>query len=633
MTYESLLTNAVVQALGWALLHFFWQGALLAMLLRAVNAIAVRTTSPRMSARIRYAAACAVMLLMVTAVLITFAESYALRAPSAAGSATRSEPVPNIIPGGTPSPMVAVAPAARVGFTGWVVSVWFAGVLILSGRATGAWIRTQIVKRSNCRPVPDDLMLSFEKLKHRLRVSRPVRIYASARTDGPMVIGWIRPFILLPATALTGLNELQLRAILAHELSHIRRHDYLINLLQTAVETILFYHPAVWWVGRQMRIERENCCDDAAVAVCGDAVEYARALAQLEELRLGPPEPAMAASGGELLGRIRRLLEHQPATYGIPRSAGTIAAAVLILVVGLTPMMWSLNAAPEEQLQEKREVVAQTESVTPFPEPVLPEAAPQNSVGLAFPQQAAPIERIPGNGIGNGIGNGPGTGIFGTGELRRTIAESRAVLEELRRYGLAELQPTVSAGPSPQSTEMLIKLYDGTQDVEVKRHILDYLGASSSPQALDKVQSVARSDAEPELRRHAMDYILGKSDAGTLIKLYDDSRDPDTKRYVLDYLGSSSSPQASEKVLSIAKSDPELPLRRLAIDYIGSRANAFDTLVDLYDNIREPELKRHIVDYIGSLSDPRALQKLFSIAQSDPDRNLRRLAVDYIGSR
>ncbi len=123
----------------------------------------------------------------------------------------------------------------------------------------------------------------------------------------PTVIGWLRPVILLPASCLVGLTAAQLDSILAHELAHIRRHDYLVNLLQSIVETFLFYHPAVWWVSRRVREERELCCDDLAVEICGDRVTYARALATLEELRLAPAQLALAAAGPPLLPRIRRL--------------------------------------------------------------------------------------------------------------------------------------------------------------------------------------------------------------------------------------------------------------------------------------------------------------------------------------
>jgi hypothetical protein len=138
----------------------------------------------------------------------------------------------------------------------------------------------------------------MEGLIRRLQVARPVRLYLSTIAEVPIVIGWLRPYILLPVSAVTGLGESQLGAILAHELAHIRRHDYLANLLQNAVETLLFYHPAVWWVSRWIRQEREHCCDDLAVEICGDVMVYAGALAQLEELRGGVSEPALAAAGG-----------------------------------------------------------------------------------------------------------------------------------------------------------------------------------------------------------------------------------------------------------------------------------------------------------------------------------------------
>ena len=146
----------------------------------------------------------------------------------------------------------------------------------------------------------------------------------------PTVIGWLKPVVLLPASALAGLAPNQMEAILAHELAHIRRHDYIVNLLQTVVETLLFYHPAVWWLSRRIRAERENCCDDLAVSLCGDPVAYAAALAELEGLRSTTGELVLAATGGSLLQRVRRLL-------GVPthagRAPGWLAAGLALLVV------------------------------------------------------------------------------------------------------------------------------------------------------------------------------------------------------------------------------------------------------------------------------------------------------------
>ncbi len=123
--------------------------------------------------------------------------------------------------------------------------------------------------------------------------------------------GWIRPALLLPAATLAGLTPQQLEAVLAHELAHILRYDYVVNMLQTVVETLLFYHPAVWWASGRMRQERELCCDDLAVSACGDALCYARALTRLERLRVGAPAHAglaLGSTGGSLLYRIRRIM-------------------------------------------------------------------------------------------------------------------------------------------------------------------------------------------------------------------------------------------------------------------------------------------------------------------------------------
>ena len=154
----------------------------------------------------------------------------------------------------------------------------------------------------------------------------------SAAVTVPTLVGWVRPVVLLPAAALSGLTPEQLEAILAHELAHVRRHDYLVNLLQSLVETLLFYHPAVWWVSAEVRAEREHCCDDLAVAVCGDRLVYVSALAELTSMERRAF--ALAATDGSLLDRVRRILgrpvERAPraaAVVGHPRARSPSSAA------------------------------------------------------------------------------------------------------------------------------------------------------------------------------------------------------------------------------------------------------------------------------------------------------------------
>src|SRR2546428_154855 len=161
----------------------------------------------------------------------------------------------------------------------------------------------------------------------RLQGGRPVRLLRWTLVPVPAVLGWVRPVILLPASALTGLTPLQLEALLAHELAHVRRYDYLVNLIQSVIETLLFYHPAVWWISARVRDEREHCCDDLAVAGGGDAHFYATALLGMERLRVTPPAFALAAAGrgGALMGRIRRLVAPVQAEIFPRWMAGVVA--------------------------------------------------------------------------------------------------------------------------------------------------------------------------------------------------------------------------------------------------------------------------------------------------------------------
>ncbi len=148
--------------------------------------------------------------------------------------------------------------------------------------------------------------------------------------DVPTVVGWLRPAILLPIAALASLTPDQVEAILAHELAHIRRHDYAVNVLQTLAETLLFYHPAVWWISKRIRVEREHCCDDIAIEICGDPIGYAQALAELESWRTSSATMALAATGGSLLDRVRRILRMPIADE--PRSPSWAVTLALTMI-------------------------------------------------------------------------------------------------------------------------------------------------------------------------------------------------------------------------------------------------------------------------------------------------------------
>jgi beta-lactamase regulating signal transducer with metallopeptidase domain len=335
---ERVLSAEVVQRLGWALLHSLWELAAVALALTACLA-ALR----RRGARARYAAACAAMAATVVLPVLTFclappaspaaalggASPPGVAAPRATGQAAPGQEGGRI---DVPASTIAPGPAAAARpWLPWVVAAWLAGVLALCTWNVGGWVALQRLRRLGTSPVPEAVARRTAALVRRMSVAPPVRVLQSALVDAPAVLGWLRPVVLVPAAALAGLSPHELDAILAHELAHVRRRDYLANLLQTLAETLLFYHPAVWWVSAQVRREREHCCDDAAAEACGDRVLYAGALGALEGLR-APARLALAANAGSLLGRIRRVLGLPAGEQGAG-TRGAVGAASLALLV------------------------------------------------------------------------------------------------------------------------------------------------------------------------------------------------------------------------------------------------------------------------------------------------------------
>jgi beta-lactamase regulating signal transducer with metallopeptidase domain len=342
----AIWASPAAEAMARALVHFLWQGALVGI---ATGGILVLLDKARASTR--YAVALGALFLMAALPIATASRLMDRAAgpvrsvtPVAAERVVANAPDPVARPVSMPAPMLTpiMAPmAARVVSAGearklgvsllpWIFRLWLAGVAALSLFHLGGWSRVRRLPRQG-RPAGQDLQALARGLGSRLGIGRAVALLESTAVSVPMVVGWLQPVVLVPASVLTGLPPSQLAAVLAHELAHVRRHDYLVNLLQTAVETLLFYHPAVWWVSAQVRRERENCCDDLAVGVCGDRLGYARALANLEGLRAPASPLVLAASGGSLVERIRRLVGapvHRPRQSWM---AGVLALSLLPL--------------------------------------------------------------------------------------------------------------------------------------------------------------------------------------------------------------------------------------------------------------------------------------------------------------
>jgi GWxTD domain-containing protein len=336
---EQFAATPAAQALTGALFHFVWQGALIGL------ALAITFGTARgAGSRLRYGIAAGALALMPAAFLVTFAVCL----PGGSAAAPRW-----IVPGALRSLQgagMAFAPAASSGaWALWAPPLWAAGVLAMWIRTAGGWWAAARISR-RARPASREWQERLKMLARRMGLAVPVELRESFALTVPVVSGWLRPVVLAPAGVFAGLSTQQVECILAHELAHVLRRDYLVNILQSLVERLLFYHPAVWWVSRRVRAERENCCDDLAVAHSAGAREFAAALAALEESRGRVPEPMLAAQGGRLAQRIRRLLGIEAPPARMPAPA--IAAVLLALVAAASLTAWQ-SARPESKRQDE----------------------------------------------------------------------------------------------------------------------------------------------------------------------------------------------------------------------------------------------------------------------------------------
>jgi beta-lactamase regulating signal transducer with metallopeptidase domain/multidrug resistance efflux pump len=324
------------QVLAWTLVHFIWQGAAIGLAAFLLLRIA------HLTAASRYAAGVTALVVMLAAPVVTFVvleqepapavqiirgrqalETSDVRFASNAQTLQRSDSRT------LSDPKTLASSDLRTLTPSLIIVVWLAGVVALSVRLLGGWLVARRLVTRAVQPAAPEIRALARRLAGRLRLDRMVRLFESSAVVVPVTIGWLKPVVLLPAAAMTGLSMAQIEALLAHELAHVWRYDYLVNLLQSAVETLLFYHPAVWWVSKLVRTEREHCCDDAAINVC-DRLVYVTALSDLAAI--GTPCVVMGASSGSLLRRVQRILGSTPGED--QAGAGWLPAFVLILLAG-----------------------------------------------------------------------------------------------------------------------------------------------------------------------------------------------------------------------------------------------------------------------------------------------------------
>ncbi|WP_314509885.1 M56 family metallopeptidase [Xanthocytophaga agilis] len=378
---SSLLSPKLTEAIGWTLLHSLWQGAVIAILMALVMLLMNRS-----SAQARYFVAVSALFSILLVAGITFYsvyESNEIVDPNFSGQALQNEST-----GGKIATGLAVAQQynqlhTSTATTVWgqmqdrwysyfeehlplLVTLWVLGILVLTLRFMGGMLYVQRLKNYKTLDVSQEWINKTQILSHKMGLTRSVQMMESVLVKVPMAIGYFKPVILLPVGTFTGLSTQQVEAILAHELAHIVRNDYWVNIFQSIIEILLFFHPAIWWISGIIRQEREHCCDDMAVQLSGDSLTFAQALTNLEVMQT-VPQLAMAATGnkGSLLGRIQRLLQQSPQKPTFNEGLLVSGVLMLCLVAASASAFSNLkNTANQEVVSQERPVALATKSVS-----------------------------------------------------------------------------------------------------------------------------------------------------------------------------------------------------------------------------------------------------------------------------
>jgi bla regulator protein blaR1 len=316
---SDLLNESIVNAFGWTIFHILWQGTLIALftglLLRILN---------RKSSQLRYLITLCSLLLVVGLSVFNFVNNYekkgfALNQDLVFSNETvSSHELPLRVFSNLDTKISETGILKSIfnginnlsGYFPLIVSLWFIGVGLFLIRFIFSYLFTSRLRTVGIIDIQDEWLQKFNEIGNKLHVKRTVRFIESTLIKVPIVLGYLKPIVIIPAEMLLGIPRNQIEAIVAHELAHIRRNDYIINVIQTIIETVFFFHPAVWYLSSKISNERENCCDDIALTVCDGSLVYAKALVSIQDLSLRKHYAAVAFSGRKkhLLNRIKRMI-------------------------------------------------------------------------------------------------------------------------------------------------------------------------------------------------------------------------------------------------------------------------------------------------------------------------------------
>jgi bla regulator protein BlaR1 len=344
---QNIFSPEWINTLGWTLLHSLWQGVFISVLIYLTLKVLSRSSS-----QIRYVIACAGMLFTLVSGVVTFiilsgrntalsnlsyqvTESYS----SMAGDSTFSL-----------RDMISQLGGYLQANMPMIVLFWIAGAFLFSLRLVGGyWYISKL--RAQAIFIENNWSENIKSLASALGIERVIRLAESSLVYSPMVIGYLKPIILVPVGMFNGLSTAELETIFLHELAHIKRHDYVINMIQSFIEVIFFFNPFVWMLSNTIRSEREFCCDDTVITKNGNVLAYAKALARLEESRISSTVFALplADNKNQLMNRIKRIMERSFK----PKTERNRMMPVILLVIGLMCASWLTIQTEEKSDQQK----------------------------------------------------------------------------------------------------------------------------------------------------------------------------------------------------------------------------------------------------------------------------------------
>jgi beta-lactamase regulating signal transducer with metallopeptidase domain len=642
------MTDTLVRVVGWTLIHSVWQGAILV----AVTASALALI-PRASARTRYAILCVALLThltspIVTAVVITpraiataisergltTRQALDSRAPQVASPATPrgSEAQPS-----QPSAPSLTARVAELGgsaeqFFPWLAVLWLVGVGVSALRRVGGWILLRgLIGRAT--PAAEPVAARVTALARTMGIHRAVKVLTSTDVTGPFTSGWLRPVIVLPLSMLSGLAPVHIDAIVAHELAHIRRWDYVVAIIQSIALTVLFHHPATWWLDRRLRIEREYCCDDLAVLASRDRVGYVRALAELESQRLGLPSLALAANDGSLQHRVARLLGARGQTAAV----GWVPVAALLAVVVAAG---AVDAAS-----------------VPAPKPAAPEqtsAPTQQQSGIVRPPDlSAPLDARFAWALDHAKRRNAGDEVVIGWRIRSAVSDNRDIISStdgtsgqrgpsvaeiigVRRgdaRGVAILL-TWSGGSNGELVGVRIR--DLNSSVVLRNAPLLWLDLATDSQSIALIQRLMAEAQGTSVRSELGAILTLHVDRSLMVqattRVLDSERDEDVRAETMSWLGGQTDDESVVALLRRAVNDSSPRVRDEALTALGGGNRGQPVLLELLRTSKYADVRGEAVQKLRGGGDA-VVTLLLRVAFDDADTDVQAEAVDAIKER